>query len=272
MLISLHVNNSVYGYYNEIYKSKNKELLSDNTLKLIILTTTGDKKYLNTFLNEIYKDLNIIHLLVLSGSNLVIFSSFFSLFLYRDRLSSLFIIVLALVSYFCYISYLHPVARALIFMLFYEYIKVYGLKYSRRIVIVTISLICLLVLFLLDFSASFLLSFLFSILIVMYNLIFFTYSRLSSTLSRILLFPFYMTITSAPIQLYFFGIINFRVSLFSNLLIVATYDYLVFLLYFSYFIGFIEPVSIFLLPYIDSLVTLYLSYLSYLLYFIQIYN
>ena len=272
MLVGIAVNNQSYRYYNEIYKSKNEELLSENTISLIILTTTGDKKFLNSFLNEIYKELNITHLLVLSGSNLVIFSSFFSLFLYRNRLSSLFIIVLALLVYFCYISFLHPVARALVFMLFYEYIIFFGLKYSRHIVILMISILCLLVLFLLDFSNSFLLSLLFSILIVIYNFVSSPNNRVSSTLLKNFLFPFYMTITSAPIQLYFFGIFNFRISLFSNLLIVSSYDYLVFLLYFSYFIGFIDPLSVFFLPLVDSLINFYLKYLSYLLYLIRIYN
>jgi predicted membrane metal-binding protein len=272
VLISMYVENTNYAYYNEVFIYKNSKFLSDTSHRLIILTVTGDKNYLSKEIKEIYKDLNLIHLLVLSGSNLVIFSMFMSLISRRNRLSYFVVLFLSLLVYFCYILYLHPVARAFIFILIAEFIILYGYKYSGIIVIILKLLPSLIMYIYLDFSNSFALSLLFSLLIVIYNTITSFQSYFSKLFSTFILFPLYMSVASLPIQLYFFSSYNLITSLTSNLLVATFYDIVVMTSYIGYFVGFIEPLSQYLLPLCGYILDFFYKYILYVHYLNRIYN
>ncbi len=272
MLILTVTGNYTYVYYNNLFKFQNENLLSDMSIDMIIVTVTGDKNFLNNELESIYKDLYIIHLLVLSGSNLFIFNTFMSLFVRRDKNSYFVILLLAILNYYCYIYYLHPVARALIFMTIADLITFKGLKSSPYFVIILKVVLCFMAFVYLQFSISFLLSFLFSLLITFYHSIFSFRSKVFNILSSFILFPVFISIFSIPIQLYFFSDYNLKISLFSNILIASVYDYIVFVCYLAYFIGFNEPLSMSVLPILDAILKLFFSYLSYIHYLIKLYN
>jgi hypothetical protein len=264
VIVSCITQNIDYVYYNEIYKIKNSKFLSSNSIDLIILTVTGDKKFKNNFLSNEYKDLQIIHLLVLSGSNISILCHFISLIKKRDSLSSLFLILLSVTSYYCYIKYLHPVARALIFLSLYEYLLNRGYKYNSSFLFFFGTALAIPVFIYLDLSLSFLLSFIFSSLIFIYSLLYSEFQYKNPFLSKFLLFPIFMTVMSLPINFYFFNTSDIKASFVSNLLIVPFYDLLVFLMYSLYFLGFLDlPLSaLFLL--IDRALIIFIEFLKVL--------
>ena len=153
-----------------------------------------------------------------------------------------------------------------------EFIIFKGYKSSSPIVIFSIITACLVAFIYFQFSNSFLLSFLFSFLIILYNSFFSFKSRIASLLSSFIFFPFFITISSFPIQAYFFNDYNLKVSLVSNVLIASIYDYVVFICYFAYFIGFFDPLSRHTLPLVNVILIIFMNYLSYIHNFIRIYN
>jgi predicted membrane metal-binding protein len=238
--------------------------LSENLTNLIITTVTGDKNYESAYLKNLYKELQILHLLVLSGSNLVIFSQFFSFLYKRDSLSYFINQLLANIVYFCYIGFLHPVARALIFMQLFTFLDSFGMKSMTLYKILTLSVCSVLFYIFSDFSVSFLLSFIFSTIVVFYNTISSKLIRSKNYIFKVFIFGVYMTAATIPINLFFFKNINILQNLVSNLFLTPFYDFFVLIMYVIYFLSFfpdfVQPVVF----YLSKSIALLLLYIEFL--------
>ena len=264
LLVSLAFSNYNSGFYNKIFYLKNHELLSETLTNLIITTVTGDKNYESAYLKNLYKELQILHLLVLSGSNLVIFSQFFSFLYKRDSLSYFINQLLANIVYFCYIGFLHPVARALIFMQLFTFLDSFGMKSMTLYKILTLSVCSVLFYIFSDFSVSFLLSFIFSTIVVFYNTISSKLIRSKNYIFKVFIFGVYMTAATIPINLFFFKNINILQNLVSNLFLTPFYDFFVLIMYVIYFLSFfpdfVQPVVF----YLSKSIALLLLYIEFL--------
>lgn len=257
-------------YYNKIFKLKNTKNLSEVSISLIILSVSGDQNFNNYELSRLYKNLQIVHLLVLSGSNISVLRHFISLFQYKSKTSSFIILFLAMTLYYCYISYLHPVARALIFLLLYEYFSNQGVKANSTFLFLIGTLLCIPPFVFFNFSQSFLLSYLFFLLIFVFNTLSKNICIKNPFISKYLLFPVYMSTASLPISYFFFGKVDFFTSLISNTLVVPFYDFLVYLFYLFYFLGF-TSISLELPTLLmDKLILFFLSLLRILYSFIRL--
>jgi len=272
MIVNIYLNHNTYGYYNKIATIKLPNFLSYNITNLIITTVSGDKRYEDSFLSDLYKDLQITHLLVLSGSNLVIVIQLISIFFKKNSFSSYIIFLLTLILYFCYTNYLHPIARALIFMILYEFISCFGIKNSSLLTTSMLLFFSINFYFLLGESLSFLLSATFAILIVLYNKIFQNFTSLHPILSKFVIFPVYMSLSSIPVNLYFFNSVNFLRIFISNLFITPFYDLFCFVMYIIYILIFIPfDLSTIIHP-LYVLIFLFLRYLVYINELLSIYN
>ena len=261
------------GYYNKIAEIKSKEYLSEYTYSLIILNVTGDTNYSNQDLEDLYQNLYIVHLLVLSGSNLHILNGFFTIMLKRDNIRLFVITKLALLVYICYVYYLHPLSRAYIFTLINDFINEFGLKFHKLIVIKITLIVSIIFYISLNYSKSFLLSLLFAFVILLYD--YFCHIMdvsKSSFLSRFLIFPIFLSISSLPIYLIFFNLPNFRILLLSNLLIVPFYDIVSFSSYLLYFL-LLLPINPNLYINVLSLpIQYFYKYIHFLYYDLRLYN
>ena len=233
MLISVRGYNSYSHSYNKIIQKNYSEYLSNDTLSLIILMTTGDINFKNNKLNEIFSKNQIIHLLVLSGSNLVIVNLFLSQTLARNSYSYIVLNYSFLLLFFAYTLYLHPVARALLFMFLADLHTFFGFKFNFLRKVFSTVIITLVAMLLLNFSLSFLLSSYFAISIIIFSQI----SKRLKSLLKAILFPFYMTIISFP-TMFLFNSFDFRISLLSNYLVVPIFEFFSFYSYLFYLLNF----------------------------------
>ena len=195
--------------------------------------TTGDINFKNNKLNEIFSKNQIIHLLVLSGSNLVIVNLFLSQTLARNSYSYIVLNYSFLLLFFAYTLYLHPVARALLFMFLADLHTFFGFKFNFLRKVFSTVIITLVAMLLLNFSLSFLLSSYFAISIIIFSQI----SKRLKSLLKAILFPFYMTIISFP-TMFLFNSFDFRISLLSNYLVVPIFEFFSFYSYLFYLLNF----------------------------------
>ena len=254
-----------HDYYNKIYILKNYKYLSQSNMGLIIATVTGESKYLNKRIKTIYKETQINHLLVLSGSNLIIFCHFTLSKRFKYNFSYFFLSYSCVFIYLRFINFLHPVSRAFIFMFFHDIISFLGFSTRFFPIFLILTITYLLTYLLLGYSTSFLLSSLFSLLILSYNYLLSPNFNKNRFLN-FMIFAFYMTILSLPIHLIFFNDLNFRALLLSNLMIVPFYDLLTFIMYISYFSGFIPVVSTPITIFTDLLLNFVLQYIDFINY------
>lgn len=273
LLFTIISKNNKSEYYNKIYEDLNSKYLSTNSMDLIILTVTGDENFTNSKIKEVYLYLQILHLLVLSGSNIVILLLFFSFIESKNKYSYLFIKYLALLNYLCYINFLYPVARAIIFNLIYDIFVNFGFKHSFKILFLTYSFSILLPYLIFDRPNSLLLSYLFSVSILIFN--YFSSKIHISKLSKLLkfiIFSLYMSQVTSTLSLFFFSNFSFTRLLISNFLIVPIYEFFVFLMYLAYLIGFLPKFNIYLLPLLSFLLEILFRYLEYLTISFKSYN
>lgn len=257
LILNNTVANNNIGFYNEIYIFKNKDLLSDINIGLIIATVTGDTIILDKGIEKLYKNLQISHLLVLSGSNLIILCHFI---FFKNNTSFYIIKNMILYLYLSFVNFLHPLSRAFFFMIFYDIVFYNGFALNFYNKVICLALVSIAGYVYFDLSMSFLLSTLFSFIIIFYDYFF---NKLIPWKQK-LIFPFYMSAISLPIQIYFFKSWDFKTLLISNLLITPIYDVTVFLMYFAYFVGFIDHINNLLLPYINIFITKFISYIYFI--------
>lgn len=228
-----------YRHYNKNLEHNLKNLSSENPINLVILTVSGDKNYLTRDLKSIYYSNNIMHLLVLSGSNISILIMFIELFKKRYAINNVVFKNFVIFNYFVFTNYQHPLARAYLFMTVVDIVQTSGLKISLlRKTLILLSLSSIVFLYL-NFSLSFLLSVYFSICILFFQKLTINYN----TIVRYLVFNTCMTVCSIPLM-YVFGYFSILKSLLSNLVTGFSYDFIVLASYIVYFGYLIIPEDI----------------------------
>jgi len=252
-------------YYNKNLEIELDKKLSVNSINLIILTVSGDKTYLSAQLRNLFVQNQILHVLVLSGSNLVIVILYLEAFQSKNDMSYVVLKYAAIIAYFIFSNLQHPLARAVIFMTITDLHQLYGFKISLSVkysFLISVSLISVL---LLNLSLSFALSAYFALAIVIYlDLI--EIIGIKSKLLKITLFNLYITIFTAPLIL-IFEETSLPRALFSNFFVLPIYEPLTVICYFSYLaiplLSSLQVDQLYLLT-VDTLISTLFAYLEYL--------
>lgn len=212
---------------------------------------SGDKRFETSLLIKLFKENQILHLLVLSGGNIAILIHFMEYSKTRNSLSYIFFKILLVCEYFVFTAYQHPVARALLFMILDEFVYILGFKICKVFQIKFLLILSVITFFCLNFSLSFALSAYFAMTILIYNILIEEF--LVSRFFKRLFFPIYMTAVTAPIALLIFKDFNPITSLRSNFLLLPIFEIIIFLSYFIYFLTPILSNSTDILNYILSI-------------------
>jgi hypothetical protein len=221
--------------YNKILETELTKNLSHRSVQLIILVVSGDKGYLTSDLKALFTKNQIIHLLVLSGGNLVILIHFIEQFHFKNTLSYVVLKYSFVSTYFAYTGLQHPLARAVIFMSISDFHNLLGYKISRKIKYLSITFGSFLALYVTDYSMSLSLSIYFATSILLYNDILSSYIRNKPVLN-FLIFNIYMTLVTAPLLLIFDNT-NLYMVMLANLVILPLFETVTVLCYFLYFSG-----------------------------------
>jgi len=196
--------NIKYDGYNKYINQKLEQNLSEVTAGLIITTVTGDQKYINPETKNIFKELGILHLIALSGSNIVIYLSFLRSF--RKKASSSHMLLF-------FLSGVEKVTSRLFFIL--AILSAYLLFWS-------------------DFSMSMILSLIFSLSIYLYD---YLRQYMFPGIGRLvnhLIFSIFMFGVSVPVYIFIFKSDPSITLLLSNLIITPIFELTLYLYYFLY--------------------------------------
>jgi len=236
VLLSINtLNSKLVYYYNKNLETNLSKYLSDRTTTLIILVVSGDKGYLTPQMKILFTENQILHLLVLSGGNLVILIHFLRVFLFRNSLSYFVLKYLFLIEYFVFTQLQHPLARATIFILLSDISNLWGYRFKlmyKYLLLLSSSSIFIL---LFGFSLSFSLSLYFALAISIFNDFISPLLR-ASKLFKFFVYSIYVTLATTPLTLVFKDIDILR-SLFSNFAVVPIFEIIIPLCYFVYFLG-----------------------------------
>jgi len=222
----------LYRFYNKNLYYISKEFLSDNTISMIVLLVSGDKFYLNNYLKKSFTENQIIHLLVLSGSNLIILIQFLTLLIDKERFSFLVIKYIILLSYLAFTSYPHPLARAFIYMSFADLISFNGFKSCRTRYFAILVFFSFLLGFYLGYSMSFLLSSIYSLSILLFNI----FTNIKRRFIRFLVFNCYISLVTSLVCSLFNLKNDFTRTFISSFIITPFFDFYVYQAYVSYLI------------------------------------
>ena len=226
--------NIKYDGYNKYINQKLEENLSEVTAGLIITTVTGDQNYINPETKNIFKELGILHLIALSGSNIVIYLSFLRSFRKKASSSHMLLFFVSLLLYFIYTNQLHPLARAILFM---SLIELYDLAGVERLAFrhsVILAILSSYLLFWSDFSMSMILSLIFSLSIYLYD---YLRQYMFPDVGRLvnhLIFSIYMFGVAVPVYIFIFKSDPSITLLLSNLIITPIFELTLYLYYFLY--------------------------------------
>lgn len=234
--IFLYQNPTTLGFYNKIIEKRLQEFNSIEVTRVIVLTVSGDKKYLSKDLKEVYLSNYIMHLLVLSGSNLLVLTMFLDILFKRNSFTYYFIKLLFLEAYLLYTFSPHPLARAFIFVLIQDITYFIGLKINFIKILIFSLIISAIMFTYLDYSMSYLLSYYFALSVLIFNRIF----KSAHKLLNFLIFNLYMTVISFP-TIFIFQNISPLKALFLNILTGPSYEIVVYISYILYFSGLILP-------------------------------
>lgn len=234
--IIIQQNPSLYRYYNKIIENHLLNSMDKEAVSIIILTVSGDKNYLNKEMKDVYSSNYMLHLLVLSGSNLYVMINFIEFFIFKNSKSS-YLIKLALIYYYLLFTNLpHPLARASLFMMITDISHFWGYKLKNSFLFIFLISISIFFNYIFDFSLSFTLSAYFALSVMLYN----RYLILQSKIHNFLYFNLYMTVISIPTILFFKSYSPLK-AMIIGLFTTLTYDFLVFPSYLIYFAGLIIP-------------------------------
>lgn len=215
---------------------KNHELINsfgEKKRSLILLTVTGDKRYKNKEIEEEYKNLQIIHVLVISGGNIIILLQFIHIFIGRKSRTSMSMSILFIYLYGKLISFPETLIRALESLLLISTMDTYGLKKSKITTLLITIIVFTITYFTLNLGNSFKLSAIYSTVIALVSG--FCLGRCKIGIIRFLILNLLLTITSAII----FEFDSFSItctSFIANIFISLIYDYAIYLAYIIYFL------------------------------------
>lgn len=210
-----------------------KDKLEKDLINLIFLTVTGDKSFSSKYLNQTYKELQIIHLLVISGSNISVFLMFTYIFIGRKNMKGYLLRQMIVILYAKFIGFPEPFIRAITSTFITDLISSKGIKASIVRELFFVVLVSYIVYILSKSGTSFVLSLIFSVAITIFNRVVKNSSR--PKFINFMLFSLYMTGVTFIVSLWFFEV-NICQSLISNVLITPFYDVVTVTSYIVYFI------------------------------------
>jgi competence protein ComEC len=226
--------NTKYDGYNKYINQKLEENLSEVTAGLIITTVTGDQNYINFETKTIFKELGILHLIALSGSNIVIYLFFLRTFRKKASSSYILLFLVSLLLYFIYTNQLHPLARAILFMSLIELYNLAGVERLTFRHFLILAILSAYLLFWSDFSMSMILSLIFSLSIYLYE---YLRQYMFPDVGRLvnhLIFSIYMFGVSVPVYIFIFESDPSITLLLSNLIISPIFELSLYIFYFLY--------------------------------------
>ena len=217
--------------YNQYKVQELTKMLGSKEVSLILLTVTGDQRYKNSEISKIYKELQIIHVLVISGSNILIVHHFIHLFIYRKNKTNYLISIIFIYFYGLFISMPETLIRALISLIIIGLINLSGIKINKFKYLLLTLFLFLIIYFWLNLSNSYILSVIYSSVITFHTGI--CIRRCNSNWISFLTLNALLTLTSSIIfQFSSFSIIC--TSFIANIFITLVYDIAIYLAYILY--------------------------------------
>lgn len=237
LIIFIYINNSPLETYGKIF-NQSKENDFNSFLKkeekdLVILTVTGDQRYKNANLQKLYKDLQIIHVLIISASNILLLLNFIHIFIYRKNKTSYFVTLIFIYLYGRLISFPETFLRSIQTIAVNQINNNLGLKFSKIRQITILVFIYLLTFNLGKLGDSYKLSSIYSTIIMIST-------TLSKKIFRSKALEFFflasnLTITSSII----FNLTHYSsicTTFIANIFITITYDFAIYLSYITYLV------------------------------------
>lgn len=217
--------------YNQNKVEELGQYLTQQDVSLILLTVTGDKRFKNHELEKMYREMQIIHILVISAGNINIFLHFIHSFIYRISTSTLFLTIIFIYIYGRFISFPDPFIRALQTIFITHYLKFKGMKISSLKIILFLLITHIITWYYLNLSLSYKLSATYSIAILMIDGV----SR-KINLKKLYRFLF-LNILLTFLSSYLFNMYTFSsmcTSFIANIFITSFYDFAIYLSYSVY--------------------------------------
>jgi ComEC/Rec2-related protein len=223
---------------NSFKESSWNRFASKETISLVFLITTGDENFKNKNLTKLFKETQIIHLLVISGSNIIVFLEFINIFILRKRKINYVIGILLILTYLKYTGYPQTLIRALISYAISETLNVSGIRYSTYPYLYVTVFVLVLVYIFGQLGLSFYLSASYSLAIIIFNRILINDQNIGK-LSRFIIFNIYITAVS---YLLFYKYNNFSTctSFVANIFITTIFEPAVLSSYILYFLPTLE--------------------------------
>lgn len=221
--------------YGRIFnQSKEKELnsyLAKEHKDLIILTVTGDMRYKNSKLQTLYKNLQIIHVLVISASNILLLLNFIHIFIYRKNKTSYLLTLTFIYLYGRFISFPETFIRSIQTIAVSKLSNNTGMKFSK-----IREAIFLLITYFITYNwfklgDSYRLSFIYSTVITTSTFV--SNKFFKSKIAEFLFLSFNLTVTSSIL----FNLNNFSsicTTFIANIFITLLYDIAIYLAYIIY--------------------------------------
>ena len=228
----------IYGKLYNQYKFNELDRINDShTVNLILLTVTGDTRYQDKKLEHLFKKLQIIHILVISGSNIAIALYFIQIFIYRKNMNSFILSLFFVYLYGRLISFPETLIRAIETVFLSSLSGNLGLRFSalKRIVIPAI-FFCI-TYYLLDLGGSFILSATYSLVIIVTTLT--LTNNFKNKVVSFLILNLILT-TCSGIIFNYSSISITCISFIANIFISLAYDYAIVLAYIIY----LTPISL----------------------------
>ena len=258
------INTNVYMRAFNQYKYENiSNSTNKKTADLVLLTVTGDERYKNYYLTSTYKNLQIIHLLVISGSNISILLSLVNLFIYRKNMKIYLFSLVFIYIYGKLIFFPETILRAFQTLVICNFSKHLGMKVNQLLIFLTTLIVAFLTLITGNVGFSYQLSFIF------FSLIFFNSNYLEPLIgSKIISFlttTAIMTVASTIL----FNKPSFSInctSYIANIFITYIYEFAIKLAYITYFLPNINLFSFFF-SYIEIIFNLVFDFLNLMQFF-----
>jgi len=229
--INLYPIETLGRIHNQYLEKQYSKMFDSMTKSLILLTVTGDKRYKNKELENIYKELQIIHILVISAGNILLFLNFIHLFIYRIKATNLLMTLIFIYFYGRFISMPETFIRAIQTIFITQFLSTVGLKISKTRLFLILVCIYTLTFYFLDLGESYRLSAIYSSVILISNNLSSVY-RISNIPSFLIL-QFLLTLTSSIL----FSLDRFSIictSFLANIFISLLYDIAIYLAYVTY--------------------------------------
>jgi len=233
--ILINVNNSPLETYGKIFnQSKEKDFssfLNKEEKDLVILTVTGDQRYKNTNLQKLYKDLQIIHVLIISASNILLLLNFIHIFIYRKNKTSYFMTLIFIYFYGRLISFPETFLRSIQTIAVNQLNSNLGLKFSKIRQIIMLVFIYILTFNLVKLGDSYKLSFIYSTIIIISTC--FSKKIFKSKTIEFFFLTTILTVTSSVL----FNLTEYSsicTTFIANIVITILYDFAIYLAYITY--------------------------------------